>query len=83
MMRNTHISRLIRLLAIFSLFLCPGFSQASNFVSNFETLPAVEKMPPKVATWKYTPTVIVCDYAPVEKKEIENSKKKLKKEGNL
>jgi hypothetical protein len=72
-MRNTHISRLIRLLAILSLLLCPSFSQASNFVSNFETLPAVEKMPPKVATWKYTPTVLVCDYAPVDEKKIESA----------
>jgi hypothetical protein len=73
MMRNTHISKLIKLLTVFALFFCPGFSQASNFVSNFETLPAVEKMPPKVGTWKYTPTVIICDYAPVEETRVRSA----------
>jgi len=48
---------------------------ASNYVSNFERIPAVENRPPRVATWKRTPTVVVCQYAPVEKDQISKAVK--------
>ena len=43
---------------------------ASNYVSNFERIPAVENRPPRVATWRRTPTVVVCEYAPIEKDQV-------------
>jgi len=50
------------------LFISPAL--ASDYVSNFERIPAIQNRPPQVATWKRTPTVIVCDYAPVKESEI-------------
>ena len=64
----TSILLCIALLS-WSLCVSPGVSFASDYVSNFERIPAVENMPPQVAVWKRTPTVIVCKYAPVSKSE--------------
>jgi|10_taG_2_1085330.scaffolds.fasta_scaffold212703_1 hypothetical protein len=46
---------------------------ASEYVSNFTRLPLVENRPPQAGTWKLTPTVIVCEYAPVERQEIDKA----------
>ncbi len=46
---------------------------ASDYVSNFERIPAIQDRPPQVATWKRTPTVIVCDYAPVSEERVKNA----------
>ena len=43
---------------------------ASDYVSNFEWLPAVENRPPQVGHWNRTPTVIVCEYAPISEVQI-------------
>ena len=40
--------------------------EASEYSSNYEKIPAVERTPPKVAGWLYTPTVLVCENAPVD-----------------
>jgi len=40
-------------------------SIASDYVSNFERIPAVQNRPPQVAVWKRTPTVVVCEHAPI------------------
>ena len=55
-------------LLVFLSLISPTF--ASNYVSNFERIPAIENRPPQVATWKRTPTVIVCEYAPVTKDQV-------------
>lgn len=47
----------------------PAPAEASNYVSNFKKIPAVENTPPQVAVWKRTPTVIVCEHAPVSKSQ--------------
>jgi hypothetical protein len=43
---------------------------ATDFYTNHLTVPAIEKFPPKIANWSYTPTVIVCSNAPVEEEQI-------------
>lgn len=43
---------------------------ASDYVANFERVPLIDKRPPQVATWELTPTVIVCEYAPVSEAQI-------------
>ena len=43
---------------------------ATDFYTNHVTLPAIEKFPPKIANWSYTPTVIVCANAPVKEDQI-------------
>ena len=48
---------------------------AGNYVSNFERIPAIENRPPQVAIWKRTPTVIVCQHAPVTKDQISKAVK--------
>ena len=44
-------------------------SVASEYISNFEKVPAIQNMPPQVATWKRTPTVVVCEHAPLTEKQ--------------
>jgi hypothetical protein len=46
---------------------------ASDYISNFERIPLVENRPPQVATWALTPTVIVCEYAPVSQTQINSA----------
>ena len=48
-------------------------AEASNYVGNFKKIPAVENQPPQVATWKRTPTVIICEYAPVKEEDIDKA----------
>ena len=48
-------------------------ANASDYVSNFERVPLVEDMPPKVGVWKLTPTVIICQYAPISETQIKNA----------
>lgn len=50
-------------------------SLASDYVSNFERIPAVQNRPPQVATWKRTPTVIVCEHAPISKSQVNSAVK--------
>lgn len=47
--------------------------EASEYVSNFTTIPAVEHLPIRVATWKSTPIVIVCEHAPVTETQINSA----------
>ena len=44
-------------------------SLASDYISNFEKIPAVQNVPPRVATWKRTPTVIICNSAPINESQ--------------
>ena len=37
---------------------------ASDFETNIESIPALNKVPPRVGRWKVAPTVIVCAHAP-------------------
>jgi hypothetical protein len=50
-------------------------SVASEYVSNFERVPAIRGRPPQVATWKRTPTVIVCNHAPISEQQIDSAVK--------
>tara|TARA_R100001509_G_C4823295_1_gene200626 strand:- start:4 stop:591 length:588 start_codon:yes stop_codon:yes gene_type:complete len=43
---------------------------ASDFNSNYERIPLVHKAPSQVASWELTPTVIVCEHAPVTQRQI-------------
>ena len=43
---------------------------ASNFNSNFDRVPLVHNAPTQVGTWSLTPTVIVCEHAPVTQRQI-------------
>tara|TARA_R110002020_G_scaffold290704_1_gene506138 strand:+ start:123 stop:707 length:585 start_codon:yes stop_codon:yes gene_type:complete len=46
---------------------------ASDYVANFERIPLVQDRPPRVGYWKLTPTVIVCEYAPVSEVQIRSA----------
>jgi hypothetical protein len=46
---------------------------ASEYVSNFERVPLVENRPPHVGAWGLTPTVIVCEYAPISQVQINSA----------
>ena len=46
---------------------------ASDYVGNFERIPLVENRPPQVGTWSTTPTVIVCEYAPITQAQINSA----------
>ena len=49
---------------------CMGTATASDYRSNFERIEAAYNRAPSAGTWKRTPTVIVCEYAPVKKEEV-------------
>jgi hypothetical protein len=60
--------------AIFLSITCISYSvQASGYQSNYEKIPAVNKMPPRVGTWAYTPTIIICEYAPISEVQIRSA----------
>jgi hypothetical protein len=46
--------------------LVPDLAYASTYRSNFENIPAVNKRPIRVAVWRVTPTVIICEHAPID-----------------
>ena len=48
-------------------------SDASDYVSTYTRVPAVHNTPPKVGTWFITPTVIVCEYAPINQVQINSA----------
>ncbi len=48
---------------------------AGAYISNYDRIPLVNDKPPKVAKWGLTPTVIVCEYAPVKKSEVDKAVK--------
>ena len=43
---------------------------ASDYRSNFERVQATHNRPPTAGTWKRTPTVVVCEYAPVPQNAV-------------
>tara|TARA_R100000808_G_scaffold22517_1_gene49013 strand:- start:3647 stop:4231 length:585 start_codon:yes stop_codon:yes gene_type:complete len=47
--------------------------KASDYVSNFDRIPLVNNKPPQVATWSLTPTVVVCEHAPVTEEQTEKA----------
>jgi len=58
-----------------SILLIAATAIASEYQSNFTYIPAVENGPARVATWKRTPTVIVCEHAPVNEAQIKKAVK--------
>jgi len=46
---------------------------ASDYVANFQRIPLVDNRPPQVASWDLTPSVIVCEYAPVSQAQINSA----------
>ena len=46
---------------------------ASEYISNYDTIRAVQKMPLRAGTWKKTPTVIVCEYAPISETQVKSA----------
>tara|TARA_R110002020_G_scaffold394715_1_gene604709 strand:+ start:8536 stop:9120 length:585 start_codon:yes stop_codon:yes gene_type:complete len=43
---------------------------AGDYIGNFERIPAVQDRPPQIGFWETTPTVIVCDSAPISQLQI-------------
>ena len=48
-------------------------SGASDYISNHIRVPATYNTPPKVGAWFRTPTVIVCEHAPISKTQINSA----------
>jgi len=46
---------------------------AGPYISNYDRIPLVNNQPPQVAKWGRTPTVIVCEHAPVKRSEIDKA----------
>ena len=45
-------------------------AEASDFYGNYERIPLIDNRPPQVAQWERTPTIIVCEHAPVTQRQI-------------
>ena len=58
---------------IFFMMCSPPTSVASEYRSNYEKIPAVNKFPIQVGKWARTPTVIVCTHTPVSETQIKSS----------
>ena len=75
----SNIARLVIYLAVYAFLLGSSATMiatpaaASEYVSNFIRIPLVEERPPQVGVWKLTPTVIVCEYAPVKREDIDKA----------
>ena len=61
---------IIVLLVAITIIVFTNHTQASEYVTNFQRIPAIERSPPKLADWTYTPTVLVCEHAPVEESDV-------------
>ncbi len=46
---------------------------AGPYISNYDRIPLVNDKPPQVAKWGLTPTVIVCEHAPVTKSQVDKA----------
>ena len=46
---------------------------AGDYVGNFERIPLVENRPPQVGSWQSTPTVLVCEYAPINDVQVRSA----------
>ena len=57
------------------LLFCSVFSTAkgSEYKSNYEKVPAINKMPPLVAKWARGPNIVVCDDAPVDEIRVRST----------
>jgi hypothetical protein len=47
--------------------------QGSEYSSNYEKMPAINKMPPLVAKWQRPPNIVVCKAAPVDEIRVRNT----------
>lgn len=54
---------------IASLFLFTS-AAASDFDSNYDRIPLIHNAPPQVASWSLTPTIIVCEHAPLSQRQV-------------
>jgi len=50
-----------------------NIAEASDHYSNYDILKAIERLPPRAATWKNTPTIIVCEHAPISEVQISSA----------
>jgi len=76
-----YMSNILRL--TLSIIVCAAFAigsiisvppaAAGEYVANFKRIPAVEDRPPQVATWNLTPTVIVCESAPISQTQTKSA----------
>ena len=54
--------------------LIPGAAQATNpIIEGLETLKITQKDLEQVAQWERTPTVVICEHAPVERKDVRSA----------
>lgn len=58
------------LMAIMMIHSLCSSALASNYQANFQRVSLVENRPSQVATWARTPTVIICEHAPITQKQI-------------
>jgi hypothetical protein len=70
---NVIVVGAIILLVIILVLILARSALASPYISNFETLDLNNKGPARAATWKRTPTVIVCSDAPLVKSEVKKA----------
>lgn len=56
-----------------SIFLLAEPATAGDYISDYIRIPAVQNAPPKVGKWLATPTVMVCEYAPVSRVQINSA----------
>ena len=50
-------------------------AHATDYQGNVEHIHAIEGHPPRAAEWKRTPTVVVCEYAPVSEEQTKKAVK--------
>ena len=60
---------------VLSIALLAEPADAGSYVSNYDKIPLVNNYPPQVAKWGLTPTVIVCEHAPLTKREADKAVK--------
>ena len=57
------------------IIMCAPGARATDYEGNVERIYAVYGYPPHAAEWKRTPTVVVCEYAPVSQAQIKKAVK--------
>ena len=76
-MRN--ILRLLRCIVIsgllisFTICTFGTTARASDYITNYKRAPAIQNLPPQIAEWKNTPTVLICEHAPVGEVQVRSA----------
>jgi len=68
--KHTAIFSILFSLANWAL-ISPAYT--SDYITNYKRTPAIQNLPPQIAEWKSTPTVLICEHAPIDEVRVRSA----------